>query len=328
MSQNIYNEEIKQKFLDTYENEGTKNTIKYIFFYSYLNEVPLNKDLYDFSKEEIGKIVADSQPKSLSVAKTKLRFIHQYISWAISNNYRRNSINPLQNEANDDEWLKQFVDPQLKMFISKNDVNEFTTHLVNYQDIVIMHLIFNGVYGHSSTELRNLKITDINEEEKTLRLYDEKKGERYIQVDEDLINLIHKANNEPVYQSSNGRGERQKESDLIQNEFVIRPARRGRVVEHNPATQITIINRIKTIAEEFDMEDLTPKGIQRSGMIYMAYKLLKESGRTELNKQDYEKIGDHFNLSKIHAGEYSYHNRSVMGEYINIENIKKLYPDF
>lgn len=331
MSQKMYNEEIKQEFLDTYENEGTRHTLKYIFFNSYLNELPLEKDLFDFSKEQVGKVIADSQPKSISVARTKARFIHQYISWAISNNYRKNAINPLQSEVNDENWLKTFVDPELKMFISKNDIDEFTAHLANNQDIAILHMIFNGIYGHSSSEIRNLKMLDINRDENSIRLYDDKKGERYIyNVDDKLIDILGKANDDTIYQSSNGQGERQKESELVQNEFIIRPARRGRVVEHNPASQITIINRIKMIAEEFDMEDLTPKSIQRSGMIYMAYKLLKEDNRIELNKQDYEKIGDHFNLSKITSndGKYSYHNKTTMSEYINTDNIKKLYPDF
>lgn len=331
MSQKVYNEEIKQKFLDTYENEGTRHTLKYIFFNSYLNEVPLEKDLFDFSKEQVGKVIFDSRPKSISVARTKARFIHQYISWAISNNYRKNAINPLQSEVNDENWLKTFVDPDLKMFISKQDVEEFTTHLVNNQDTAILHLIFNGVYGHSSSEIRNLKITDLNRDEKSIRLYDDKKGERYIyNVDEKLFDILEKANDDSTYQSNNGNSTRQKESELVDNEYIIRPARRGRVVETERASQITIINRIKAIAEEFDMEDLTPKSIQRSGMIYMAYKLLKEEGKNELDKQHFEIIGDHFNMTKITSndGKYSYHNRSTMSEYINTDNIKKLYPDF
>jgi integrase len=325
----MYNEEIKQKFLDTYDNEGTRHTMKYIFFNAYENEFPLGKDMYDFSLEEIGKIISSSNPKSVPVALSRGRFISQYISWAIQNNLRKNTLNPLQNI--DKDWYEQFVDPELKQYISKNDVDEYTSKLVNHQDIAILHMIFNGLYGHSSSEIRNLKMSDINRDEKSIRLYDDKKGERYIyNVDEKLIDILGKANDDTIYQSSNGQGERQKESELVQNEFIIRPARRGRVVEHNPASQITIINRIKMIAEEFDMEDLTPKSIQRSGMIYMAYKLLKEDGRTELNKQDYEKIGDHFNLSKITSndGKYSYHNKTTMSEYINTDNIKKLYPDF
>jgi hypothetical protein len=322
----MYNEEIKQRFLDTYDNEGTRNTMKYIFFSSYGNELPLGKDLYDFSLDEIGKVIAESRPKSVSVAKSKARFISQYISWAIYDNLRKNAINPLQKEINDNEWLSEFVDPELKQFISYNDIKEYEVGLVNQQDIVILKLIFSGVYGHSSSELRNLKISDVGEDG-TLRLYDDKKGERTVKVDEDTLNTIHKAYRETTYQSSNGQGERQKESDLIDNEYIIRPARRGRVSEGR-ASQITIINRINTIAEYYGLEDLTPKGIQRSGMIYMAYKLLKEDNRTELDKHDYEKIGDHFNLTKISSGDYSYHNKTTMSEYINTDNIKKLYPDF
>jgi integrase len=329
LANRIYNEDIKQKFLETYENEGTRNTMKYIFFAAFENEMPLEKDIYNFSLDEIGKVISSSNPKSVPVALSRGRFISQYISWAIENNLRTNTLNPLQNI--DKSWYEQFIDHKLKMFISKNDVEEFAAHLVNNQDIAILHLIFNGVYGHSSSEIRNLKMTDLNRDEKSIRLYDDKKGERYIyNVDEKLFDVLEKANADSTYQSNNGNSTRQKESELVDNEYIIRPARRGRVIETERASQITIINRIKSIAEEFDMEDLTPKGIQRSGMIYMAYKMLKEEGKQELDKKHFETIGDHFNLTKITSndGQYSYHNRSTMSEYINIENIKKLYPDF
>jgi integrase len=328
----FYNHEIKEQFLnDIYENEDTKEAVSYIFKYSKGNEEVLGKDLFDFTIEEMGLVIANSTnlPRSVFVATTRGRYISRYITWAIKNNYRRSNINPFQ--GLDASFYSKFVEQDIKQYITKNDVEEFTAHLVNHQDIAILHMIFNGIYGHSSSEIRNLKMSDINRDEKSIRLYDDKKGERYIcNVDEKLIDILGKANDDTIYQSSNGQGERQKESELVQNEFIIRPARRGRVVEHNPASQITIINRIKMIAEEFDMEDLTPKSIQRSGMIYMAYKLLKENNRTELTKQDYEKIGDHFNLSKITSndGKYSYHNKTTMSEYINTDNIKKLYPDF
>ncbi|PKR82362.1 phage lytic cycle repressor MrpR family protein, partial [Heyndrickxia camelliae] len=57
----MYNEEIKRQFLnEQYENERSRLTAEYIFYYSYLNELPLDKDLYDFSLDEIGKVIANS----------------------------------------------------------------------------------------------------------------------------------------------------------------------------------------------------------------------------------------------------------------------------
>ncbi|MEW5569693.1 phage lytic cycle repressor MrpR family protein [Rossellomorea marisflavi] len=332
MDQKMYNSDVKEEFLNTYDNEGTKNTIRYVFLASRLNEVPLGKDLYDFSKEEIGKVIAETKPKSTAIARTKAIFINQYISWAISNNYRKNAINPLQKEANE-EWLKSFVDPNLKQFISLNDLHEMESQLINYQDIAVLRLLFEGVYGQASSEIRNLKFEDINQSSGEIRLYDDKKGERKITVSQSTLDILNKAYDQKIYQNNNGETTRQKETDLLDNEYVVRPTKRGRVIEGR-VSQTVVMKRIKMISELFDMEDMTPKSITRSGMIYMAYRLLKESGKKELTKDIFEAVGDRFNLTKIHQvssinnQEYSYHNRTVMSEFINEDNIKKLYPDF
>lgn len=327
----MYNEEIKQKFLDTYENEGSKNTIKYLFYNSYENEVPLDKDLYDFDLSEIRLVIFSSNPKSISVARQKSVFISQYISWAIENNLRKTTINPLQDIRG--EWFEQFIDPDIKQYISLNDLHEMESHLINYQDIAVLRLLFEGVYGQASSEIRNLKFEDINQNSGEIRLYDDKKGERKITVSQSTLDILNKAYDQKIYQNNNGETVRQKETELLDNEYVIRPTKRGRVIEGR-VSQTVVMKRIKMISELFDMEDMTPKSITRSGMIYMAYKLLKESGKKELTKDIFEAVGDRFNLTKIHQvsninnQEYSYHNRTVMSEFINEDNIKKLYPDF
>ncbi|WP_442636527.1 phage lytic cycle repressor MrpR family protein [Rossellomorea marisflavi] len=327
----MYNEEIKQKFLDTYENEGSKNTIKYLFYNSYENEVPLDKDLYDFDLSEIRLVIFSSNPKSISVARQKSVFISQYISWAIENNLRKTTINPLQDIRG--EWFEQFVDPDIKQYISLSNLHEMEQRLVNYQDIAVLRLLFEGVYGQASSEIRNLKFEDINQNSGEIRLYDDKKGERKITVSQSTLDILNKAYDQKIYQNNNGETTRQKETDLLDNEYVVRPTKRGRVIEGR-VSQTVVMKRIKMISELFDMEDMTPKSITRSGMIYMAYRLLKESGKKELTKDIFEAVGDRFNLTKIHQvsninnQEYSYHNRTVMSEFINEENIKKLYPDF
>ncbi|WJV20774.1 site-specific integrase [Rossellomorea marisflavi] len=327
----MYNEEIKQKFLDTYENEGSKNTIKYLFYNSYENEVPLDKDLYDFDLSEIRLVIFSSNPKSISVARQKSVFISQYISWAIENNLRKTTINPLQDIRG--EWFEQFVDPDIKQYISLSNLHEMEQRLVNYQDIAVLRLLFEGVYGQASSEIRNLKFEDINQSSGEIRLYDDKKGERKITVSQSTLDILNKAYDQKIYQNNNGETTRQKETDLLDNEYVVRPTKRGRVIEGR-VSQTVVMKRIKMISELFDMEDMTPKSITRSGMIYMAYRLLKESGKKELTKDIFEAVGDRFNLTKIHQvssinnQEYSYHNRTVMSEFINEENIKKLYPDF
>ncbi|KQL19256.1 hypothetical protein ACFFHH_12685 [Cytobacillus solani] len=320
----MYNEDIKWRFLkEKYDSKETRKVIKYIFFYAYLNELPLGKDLYDFSLDQIGSVIANSNPKSLNVAKTRGSFISQYISWAISPdvNLRRDNLNPLQNI--DESWYAQFVDTSLKQFISKTELDEMVSQLVNYQDKIIPVLLFNGVYGTESSEIRNLKLTDI-QEDGTTRLYDDVKGERYIKLDENVIELLHKANFEEEYMNKNGMAEgRSPNSHLVNSEFIVKSLKRGAAKEGHRIGQSSIISRINIIKEYIGWLDLTPKSIWRSGMLYMASQLMQ--GRNELIKEDFDKIGEHFNLSKINNNGYESYNRAYMSGFINEENINKLY---
>ncbi|USK57156.1 hypothetical protein LIS82_12100 [Cytobacillus solani] len=320
----MYNEDIKWRFLnEKYDSKETREVIKYIFFYAYLNELPLGKDLYDFSLDQIGSVIANSNPKSLNVAKTRGSFISQYISWAISPdvNLRRDNLNPLQNI--DESWYAQFVDTSLKQFISKTELDEMVSQLVNYQDKIIPVLLFNGVYGTESSEIRNLKLTDI-QEDGTTRLYDDVKGERYIKLDENVIEMLRKANYEEVYMNKNGMAEgKSPNSHLVNSEFIVKSLKRGAAKEGHRISQSSIISRINIIKEYIGWLDLTPKSIWRSGMLYMASQLMQ--GRNELIKEDFDKIGEHFNLSKINNNGYESYNRAYMSGFINEENINKLY---
>jgi hypothetical protein len=323
----FYYEDIKNKFLDTYENEGSRNTIKYIFKYSYRNELPLEKDLYDFNLDEIGKVISSSNPKTVAVANARGRYISQYISWAIANNLRKNALNPLQNV--DKEWYEQFIDPDTKQFISSIELSEMENILVNYQDIALIRLLFSGVYGYESSEISNLKISDINDDG-TLRLYDDRKGERRIKVDENTIKVLRNAYEQSSYKNKNGNSEsgRNAESLLADNDYVIKPTLRGRVNESDRVKQSTIMSRIRNIADLFDMPDLNPKSLQRSGMIYLAYKLLREENKKELDRSILIKIGERFSLNKTNNNGYYNYNTYAMREYINERNIEKLYLDF
>jgi len=327
----MYNEDIKKRFLnDAYDSETTRNVVEYIFYYAYGNEVPLGKDLYDFSLDQIGSVIANSNPKSLNVAVTRGNFISQYIAWAIKNNLRTSNIHPMQNL--DREWYRQFIDKDIKQFISKQELDYIYNNLVNIQDRVVLRLLFEGVYGTESSELRNLRWADVEEETGKVRLYDDVKGERFVYFEDDVIELIRQAHySNDEYLNRNGTVEegRFSTSQIVESDYVIKNVRRGRVKEGERVSQITILNRIKMIAELFDFQDITPKSLTRSGMIYMAYKLLqdkKEKGfSNEIEYEEFEKIAIKYNLSPITVKDYTYYNTAYIKQFVNEKNVEKLY---
>jgi len=328
----IFNEDIKRRFIDeTYDNEGTKKIVEYVFYYAYGNEVPLGKDLYNFTLDEIGDVIANGRPKSTNVAATRGNIIYQYIDWAIKNNLRTSNIHPMQEL--DREWYGQFIDKNIKQFISKMELDEIENQLVNAQDRVVLRLLWLGVSGKEYNELRNLRLSDISDGRLHLNDAD---VSRVISLDdetyaEDTMSLLRKANGEFEYENKNGtvEAERWSKSKLIDSEFIVKNVARGRAKAGEPVTQFVIMNRIKMIAELFGLPDLTPKSITRSGMIYMAHQILEEKRAkglvAELEYEDFEKIGIRYNLSTIDVNGYIYYNTTYMKQFINMDNIRKLY---
>ena len=312
-------------FLGQYDNEDSAKTMGYLFKKVYLTEVTLDKDLYDFNLMEIEDVIRSMNPKSFTVAANHVSSIGVYISWAIKNNYRLNNINPLSGMGT--EWTKTLVNENIKLYISKDELDEMVSHLVNYQDKIIPVLIFHGVYGNQASELRNLKLSDINQETGETRLYDVKKGERTIYLPADVIELAKKAHYEVEYQSKNGLSQSTKSgsTELTESDYVLKSAKRGAKLTDNMVSQLTVIKRVKFALEYMGYNDMTLKTISRSGMIYMAYKLMRESGKNEIDSEILNKIGDHFNWTKVKHEDGEYYNSTYVKNFINQDNIDDLY---
>jgi integrase len=318
---NLYNEQIKNEFLNTYNNEQTQNTIKYLLFKAYSIEKILDKDLYNFNISELGNVILNSDPLNLAVAKTNVRFLVQYLSWAIEKGLRNDNINPLR--GIDDEWIGQFVSKK-KLYFSESEIRDIISKLVNYQDKAIIQMLFEGVNGHGVSEILNLKESDISGN--ILKVNDSKFESREIEVTDECIRLIKGALSENEYLLRNGNVERgNKKLNLVTNDYVIRPVDRKVTDVNAPSDKHTIYRRIAVIGELFDLPYLTVKNIERSGMLLMAKNLLEEYGK--LDYEQLEMIAQRFGLRRVLVNGYNTYNTTILREYLNEENIMELYPE-
>lgn len=321
----FYNEDIKNEFLGQYSNEDSAKIMGYLFKNTYLTEKSLNKDLLNFNLKEIEEVIVSMNPKSFTVAANHVSMISVYLTWAIKNNHRTDNINPISGMGN--EWIKTLVNENVKQFITKDELDEMVSHLVNYQDKIIPVLIFHGVYGNQSSELRNLKMSDINQETGETRLYDVKKGERTIFLPLEVVEMTKKAHYEMEYQSKNGlsQSSRSGVTELTDSDYVLKSAKRGAKLTDNMVSQLTVIKRVKFALELMGYHDMTLKTISRSGMIYMAYELMKESDKDEIDLEIINKIGEHFNWTKVKHEDGEYYNSTYVKNFINKDNIDDLY---
>ncbi|ARF70719.1 hypothetical protein B7C51_24920 (plasmid) [Paenibacillus larvae subsp. pulvifaciens] len=312
----LYNEKIKEEFLNIYDNEETKNNYKRIFQISSYTEKATNKDIYDFNMKELESVLYDLDPLTKASSESNGRILTSYISWCISKGYKK-GINILKTV--DSDWFDKFVDKNKKIYWSYKEIKQIISRCENAQDAAPIRLLFSSVNGKGAAEIRNLKKQDIDSYNNTLRLTDYDGSQRIIKVEEDVIDLCIDALNEKEYVKRNGVMEyRQNVSnvnELFVNDYVFRNSQTRTTNENGPVQSSVIYRRINLIGETLSIPYFTSKNIFRSGMIYLGRKLLEKNG--ELGNDQYKEI----------AKEFKINNWYSLKDFVNYDNIYKLYGE-
>lgn len=321
----IYNEKIKNLYFEDKfnepEQEGSLSTVKNIFMKSELIEDILNKDLYNFNLQELGKIIQNMNPYSNSVSESYFRSISAYISWAILKGLRDDNINPCRTvKAN---WANQFVDNTKKIHFSYDEMVYYVEKLYNAQDQALIWMIFEGIKGKNMSEIINLKYSNINWNTNEITLFDEEKGERKLIVSDRAMRYIVNAYKQKYYLSEN-----ENEREIIEGEFIIRNIKSPRSKDQNIGLQ-ALYNRMQRIKNKLNLEFFTANAIRQSGMIYFASEIVKEKIKNRedavIKKEDFAIIGDRFSSSKMSSNGYEYYNVHLMTQFITEKTIEELY---
>ncbi len=318
MDQLMYNQSIKEEFLSDFP-VNTQNTYRRIFIRSQVVEKVLDKDLYNFTRNEIEEILFDLNPLTSSVSQSNGRIISSYISWSINKKLKHSELHPLKSV--DSEWFDKFVDKEKKLYFSYKEIVNIQKQCENAQDAVILRLYFEGVSGKDSSEIRNLTVDDIFADTNTLILRDDGKKPREYVVSPECISLVKEAASESTYLKRNGQmvemDNVRQYTDLVDNKFVIRNSI-TRTEGFNDAVHSSVIyRRMNMISEILGLPYLTGKNVFRSGMIYEAWKIMEEYKIDILEKPHYEIIARKFGIKNWYS----------LKEYVNYETITKLYGE-
>lgn len=316
-----YNPEIKKEFMSEYQ-ETTQSTILRIFKVSYQIEEDLNKDLYDFNREQIRRLLFLFAPKTEYSSKNNISWIRTYINWSIDRGYLM-GVNPLVGIPSD--WAAQFVGTSLKQLWKEEEILKITSsnRLENAQDAIVPTLRFYGVGGQENNEMLNLRKSGVLSSSNELKLYDSfTKKERTIKVPEHVIKLCEAALRETDYVKSNGSPSKDLKAKatarLVENDFVVKSSvtRTDHTLEAEKNIVYRRFDMIK-VKEEISEPNFTPNNIGYSGMLHMAKELYLEIG--ELGDAEYQQVFKQF-------GEDSepVQNR-IKSEFLNLETIKSLY---
>lgn len=273
------------------------------------------KDVAQFNFEELESVLYGFNAKNKSTIETYGRIISSYLNWACDKGLCKEN---LLGRLKTDDFNKYVINHE--EYITEKQLRRYEDLCENYQDAVILRLLFIGVGGKGLSELRNLKKTDIDRENKCIYINKtDNKGNviyrKTIKIDERTLYLLDGAINEKIYKKRNGNiiyNEHVREyTDLIDNDYVIRPSITKTDTANNPVDKFVIYRRLKNLSEFFGI-DLNAKLIQKSGMLYYLHRIIKDN---EVTLNDIKTVSEIFGIK-------SYHN---LKSFLTTENVNKLY---
>jgi integrase len=325
----FYNEVIKNRYLDEMENEGSRSTIKYIFFASKDAEEKLEMDLYNFSKDQIEEYVMTNMTfKSYNTARSNAVYINNYISWAIKHGYRENNLNPLDTVSR--KWYSKFIDRTLKIHYSEEEIDDLIEEFENAADQAMVRLWFEaGVQGKDFSEIKHLTYYDIDWINNEIEVKDDKGNKRKVKLSDKCMRYLKNAYHQQTYHFSYIKdGELiESERSLMKGDFIFKNVESPKTIDAQISSSV-IYSRIQAIKDKYNLEIFTPVSIKQSGQIYEAYKIFMRDGcfGDNGNYSQWEEIGEKYNTTKVkgNTGEV-YYNSSLMKNYITTENLKEFY---
>jgi len=317
----LYNKPTKIRYLDRYHNDDTKEVYGRIFKKSALLEQKYQKDLCDFTEEQLKEFVINIlQPKTKESSRSIYSTISSYIEWAIQSQYSIHEVNPWKKRSTD--YIYSLVIP-VKNYMSYEEKQFIFDTLVNAQDKFIVEALWNGIQGDKLTELVTLKIENVQQADNKVTIYNEQ-GQikrQIVAIDEQLCAYALMANEQRIYVKKNGQCSENAISDsadLVESSYILKHSNTKHRGSRTFTTHYTVYNRIEMLRSLPELQKfskvLVTKNIVRSGMIYYAKQLYLRDG--ELGRTQIEEVCDRYNVRF----------KWSMKDFLNVQMITSLYP--
>ena len=303
----LYNRELKQRFIATYE-EGTQKSLIFIFNKSAQLEFSLGKDIYEFNREEIDDLflVFDSTSKA-SVA-SRFSIIGKYIDYTIEQGFLKTGINLVKNLSGE-EYYNKYVSKvaERKKILNTEQLDDLQDFCVNDQDSAVFAIIREGGRGRQEAEneleeLVNLRIDDCNFDTNEITLTRNNGETRIIIVSDKTMEILKFANAQEVYIRKNGelddwsKVKKNNKMNLHKNGYIFKPTWKS---DMGKITAKALVQRITMIKELYGNPFITVTNLWLSGMAEYGRKIKLEKGR-ELEKEDFKEICRRFGHNEIY----------------------------
>lgn len=243
-------------------------------------------NLYNFTTEEIETMLLRFKISSINSLNSHIAVINRYRLYAMAMKKIPLTTNVIY-EPNDEQkimllYLRGFKD----QLISKEALYSLCdTKIKNEQDKALFSFIFWCGKGKGFANIVNLKISDIDKENRIIHLKD-----RDVQVDEKLINYLINAHHQERYEKCNGNNTSNADFiSLNKNKYIFRGAVNRRSTDDKVKIQV-LTNRVNKLNEFLGVFNVSMNSIEKSGMIYFLKEDMKKTNRKDLNEYTYNEI--------------------------------------
>lgn len=159
-----------------------------------------------------------------------------------------------------------------KLHYTFSELKELESKLINFSDKALIRLLFETPVAMDIDNINKLRITDINEESKTVSVIVHDETVETV-VSEELIDYLKKAHQEVEYNTKIVEG-KEGEFKITRLGLSVYVFKAG-VDKHVPVPSTSFYGKIARMKDALNLDYLTVKTLMQSGMMYQA-KLLKD----------------------------------------------------
>ena len=188
-------EQIKNMYInETYKNNNSKMTIWNLYVKNVLYyEKSLGKDLYRFNIEELDGLISSIPSNSVHIKAGIYGFCTQYLDWCI--NKKLITINNMKALDRDlyTSISQKLASSRLISYSQFWNMVRLMEVFTDIQNIIPIVMSYYCVNGDDMKWMRNLKLSDIDEETEVVYITSEGEIQAVIPVDKEFINYCKKA---------------------------------------------------------------------------------------------------------------------------------------
>ena len=271
----FYNAKNKIKWIEEVypQKEVRRYFINSVFGKIATYERELDREICNFSKEEITAVLCGLHSTSVDYLHNVISFLHQYTNWCLAEKLVSDNQNHFLDFTYDD-YVNIVGENVIKNgILTRETLNGFvkSRYLQNLTDLAAIYLIFEGVSGSRYTDLLNLRFTDIDYKKKVCWTISGKT----IPLSNDCLNVLKEASEEKEYVLPTER------RMPYLDDYVVRSFRKDQADRTNRDVVLLIDilrRRVAKCLAQYEIENVTLSNIKDSGKIDFIRKNAEKKG--------------------------------------------------